>query len=96
MKRLTKDERIAAFRELEKIPGVAKASTVFADRLNKAKLLIDHPHAYREWTVLGPAGDQGFYRLESSIRLGLDCYDTERVIYTRFELCLHETQFERL
>ena len=54
-----------------------------------ARLLIDHPHAYREWRIVGPASERGFYHLESSVRL--DQFET-----TKFTLCLHETEFERL
>jgi hypothetical protein len=34
-----------------------------------ARLLIDHPHAYREWRIVGAASERGFYHLESSVRL---------------------------
>ena len=54
-----------------------------------ARLLIDHPHVYREWRIVGAASERGFYYLESSVRL--DQYET-----TKFTLCLHETEFERL
>jgi hypothetical protein len=62
---------------------------------NKARLLIDHPHAYRDWTIVGEATVPGFYHLESRLRLGLD-YRENRVAYTTFTLCLHESQFERV
>jgi hypothetical protein len=94
MSQLTREEKLKAFGELTKLPGIQKAS-VFADERNEARLLIEHPHAYRDWTIMGPAKERGFYRLESSIRIGLDFYE-ERMTYTRFELCLHESQFERL
>jgi hypothetical protein len=63
--------------------------------MTQARLLIDHPHSYRDWKITGPSEVRGFFHLESSIRVGLDYY-TERMTYTRFRLCLHESQFERL
>ncbi|HWY92183.1 MAG TPA: hypothetical protein VNY04_04715 [Chthoniobacterales bacterium] len=61
----------------------------------KVRILFEHPHAYRVWSIVGPDSIPGFYHLESSVRIGLDYY-TERMTYTKFELCLHETEFERI
>jgi len=91
---MTREERLATFAELTKVPGIKRAS-VYADEQNKARLFIEHPHAYRDWRIIGLAKERGFYRLESSVAIGLDFYE-ERMAYTRFELCLHESQFERI
>ena len=56
-------------------------------RSTTAWLLIDHPHAYREWRIVGAASDRGFYHLESKVRL--DQFET-----TTFTLCLDESEFE--
>jgi hypothetical protein len=53
------------------------------------RLLIDHPHAYREWQIVGSDAVPGFYHIESSVDIGLHGV-------TKYELCLHETQFERI
>jgi hypothetical protein len=57
----------------------------------KVRILFEHPHAYRVWSIVGPDS----IHLESSVRIGLGYY-TERMTYTKFELCLHETEFERI
>jgi len=89
---MTRTERLAAFEELTKLPGLKRAS-VFADELaDFAQLLIDHPAASRPWKVLGPAEDSGFWYLESSAPIGKVA---GRMDYQRFRLCLHETHFER-
>jgi hypothetical protein len=57
----------------------------------KARLLIDHPHSYREWNTVGQSDVPGFFYLESRFRLNPG---EQPAIYTAFELCLHESQFE--
>jgi hypothetical protein len=90
---MTRDEKLATFQQLTKLPGV-KTGRVFADEMaNTARLLIDHPHAYRHWTIIGPDSVPGFWHLESSFRLNPG---QEPKLYTHFELCLHESQFERI
>jgi hypothetical protein len=65
----------------------------FAQPYAKARLLFDHPHSYREWNIVGQYDVPGFFYLESRFRLN----PGERpAIYTAFELCLHECQFERV
>ena len=57
MNQLTREQKLAAFAQLEKLPNV-KRGTVFADELaNIAQLLIEHPMAGRPWRILGPADD---------------------------------------
>ena len=65
----------------------------FAEPYDKARLLIDHPHSYREWNIVGRCDVPGFFYLESRFRLN---FGEQLAIYTAFELCLHESQFERV
>jgi hypothetical protein len=92
---LTREEKLSRFNQLAKRDGI-KTGCEFAESWsNKACLLIDHPRAYRDWDIVGASSIPGFYRMESSFRLGLDHYE-DRVIYTTFKLCLHESEFERI
>jgi hypothetical protein len=91
---MTREQKLATFAELSKRDGI-KTGREFAESFNKARILIDHPHSYREWEIVGPASERGFYRLQSSISVGRDFY-TERMTYTRFELVLFETDFQRI
>ena len=65
----------------------------FAGTYDKARLLIDHPHSYREWNIVGRCDVPGFFYLESRFRLNPG---EQPGIYTAFELCLHESQFARV
>jgi hypothetical protein len=65
----------------------------FAQPYAKARLLFDRPHSYREWNIVGQYNVPGFFYLESRFRLNPG---EQPVIYTAFELCLHECQFERV
>ena len=65
----------------------------FAPPYSKARLLIEHPHSYREWNIVGQCDVPGFFYLESRSRLNPG---EQPAIYTAFELCLHESQLERL
>ena len=89
MNTLSRQEKLARFQTLTKVNGVTTGRAFEESRSTVARLLIDHPHAYREWRIVGPASERGFYHLESSVRL--DQFET-----TKFTLCLHETEFERL
>ena len=64
----------------------------FAQPYAKARLLFDHPHSYREWNIVGQYDVPGFFYLESRFRLNPG---EQPAIYTAFELCLHECQFEK-
>jgi hypothetical protein len=88
----TLEEKIHAF-ELTKRPG--KRPTVYADAFNQVRILIPHPHAYRTWTVVGEADTPGFWLLESAIPLGFN-FEEERMMYSRFEIVLHESQFSQV
>jgi hypothetical protein len=39
----------------------------FAQPYAKARLLIDHPHSYREWNIVGQCDVPGFFYLESRL-----------------------------
>ena len=41
----------------------------------RAFILIDHPHAYREWTIVAVDSVPGFYHLEFSIRRSFRNHD---------------------
>ena len=73
-------------------PEESSVSRRFAQPYDKARLLIDHPHSYREWNIVGRCEVPGFFYLESRFRLNPG---EQPAIYTAFELCLHESQFER-
>lgn len=95
MSQLTREEKLTAFAQLEKLPNIKRAS-VFADELlGTARILIDHPHSGRPWKILGASSIPGFYRLRSSFQIGLDA-ETMRAQYTICELFLHETEFTRI
>jgi hypothetical protein len=49
-------------------------------------------HSYREWNIVGQCDVPGFFYLESRFRLNPGEVPAS---YTAFELCLHESQFER-
>lgn len=95
MSTLTREERLMTFGELTKLPGVKRAS-VYADELaGSCNILIDHPLSGRPWTIDAEDSVAGFYHLSTSVVIGKD-YETERVQYQRFELCLYEDSFERI
>jgi hypothetical protein len=52
-----------------------------------ARILIEHPHSYRQWTVVKKDTVRGFWHLKSALRLGSDGL-------TVFHLVLHESEFE--
>jgi hypothetical protein len=92
---MTREEKLAAFGELTKIPGV-KTGRVYADELEDAvQILVPHAAAGRPWRIVGPDAVPGFWHLESSVQLGKDYYN-ERFTYQRFELVLCETDFTRI
>jgi hypothetical protein len=70
-----------------------KTRREFADSFNKARLLMDHPHSYRDWDIIAPADVPGFYHLESRFQLNPG---EKPAIYTTYTLCLHESEFEKV
>ena len=85
----TREEKLASFQQLTKLPGIKTAHQLAAASSNRARILIDHPHSYRDWTIVRKDSVPGFYHLQSAVRL--DKFET--TIHT---LCLHETEFERV
>src|ERR1700730_17684697 len=48
----TREEKLASFQQLTKLPGIKTAHQLAAASSNKARILIDHPHSYRDWTIV--------------------------------------------
>jgi hypothetical protein len=91
-KRTREKKRKAQSLEQPAKPDEISIGRKFAQPYAKARLLIDHPHSYREWSIVGQCDIPGFFYLESRFRLNPG---EQPAIYTAFELCLHECQFER-
>jgi hypothetical protein len=84
---MTREEKLAAFKELTKLPNVQTATEL---ENSKVRILIDHPHSYRDWQVVGPSSIPGFFHLQSSFRTSSPDPNST------FHLCLHESEFERI
>ena len=91
MSKRTREEKNAKSQQLAKPDGISTGRK-FAQSYCKVRLLIDHPHSYREWNIVGQCDVPGFFYLESRFRLNPGELPAS---YTVFELCLHESQFER-
>jgi hypothetical protein len=63
MTKLTREEKLARFRELAEHEDISTGRQ-FAES-SKVRLLIDHPHTYRAWDIVGKSDIPGFYHLES-------------------------------
>jgi hypothetical protein len=92
MSKRTREKKGAKSQQLAK-PDEIAIGRRFAQPYAKARLLIDHAHSYREWNIVGQCDVPGFFYLESRFRLNPG---EQPAIYTAFELCLHECQFERV
>jgi hypothetical protein len=92
-KRTREKKRKAQSPEQLATPDETSIGRRFAGTYDKAWLLIEHPHSYREWNIVGRCDVPGFFYLESRFRLNPG---EQPAIYTAFELCLHESQFERI
>ena len=92
MSKRTREKKTAKFQQPAK-PDAISIGRRFAQSYGKARLLIDHPHSYREWNIVGQSDVPGFFYLESRFRLNPGEVPAS---YTAFELCLHESQFERV
>ena len=92
-KRTREKKRKAQSLEQLAKPDEISIGRKFAQPYAKARLLIDHPHSYREWNIVGQSDVPGFFHLESRFRLNPGEVPAS---YTEFELCLHESQFERV
>ena len=79
----------AGRKKLQSLQQSAKPDAIsigrrFAQPYDKVRLLIDHPHSYREWNIVGRCEVPGFFYLESRFRLNPG---EQPAIYTAFELC---------
>jgi hypothetical protein len=92
MSKRTREKKGAKSQQPAK-PDAISIGRRFAQPYGKARLLIDHPHSYREWNIVGQCDVPGFFYLESRFRLNPGEVPAS---YTAFELCLHESQFERV
>ena len=92
MSKRTREEKTQSLEQLAK-PDAISSGRRFAQPYGKARLLIDHPHSYREWNIVGQCDVPGFFYLESRFRLNPG---EQPATYTEFELCLHGSQFERV
>ena len=92
MSKRTREKKAAKSQQPAK-PDAISIGRKFAQPYAKARLLIDHPHSYREWNIVGQCDVPGFFYLESRFRLNPG---EQPSTYTEFELCLHECQFERV
>jgi hypothetical protein len=52
MSKRTREEKSAKPQHLAK-PDAISIGRRFAQPYGKARLLIDHPHSYREWNIVG-------------------------------------------
>jgi hypothetical protein len=87
---VTREEKLASFRELSKLPNVQLGSEM---ETAKVRILIDHPHSYREWQIVAHSSVPGFSHLRSTFRTGSPGQSPS---HSTFHLCLHETEFERI
>jgi hypothetical protein len=92
MSKRTREKKGAKSQQPAK-PDAISIGRKFAPPYAKARLLIEHPHSYREWNIVGQYNVPGFFYLESRFRLNPGDLPAS---YTVFELCLHESQFERV
>jgi hypothetical protein len=92
-KRTREKKRKAQSLEQLAKPDAISIGRKLAQPYGKARLLIEHPHSYREWNIVGHDEVPGFFYLESRFRLNPG---EQPATYTAFELCLHESQFERV
>jgi hypothetical protein len=92
MSKRTREKKSAKPQQPAK-PDEISVGRRFAQPCAKARLLFDHALSYREWNIVGQYDVPGFFYLESRFRLNSG---EQPAIYTAFELCLHECQFERV
>jgi len=92
-KRIKEKKRQAQIQAQLATPDQSAIGYRFAQPYEKAWLLIEHPHSYRQWNIVGRCDVPGFFYLESRFRLNPG---EQPAIYSAFELCLHESQFERV
>jgi hypothetical protein len=60
MSKRTREKKDAKSQQLAK-PDAISFGRRFAQPYAKARLLIDHPHSYREWNIVGHGDVPGFF-----------------------------------
>ena len=68
MSKRTREKKGAKSQQPAK-PNAISIGRRFAQPYCKARLLIDHPHSYREWNIVGQCDVPGFFYLQSRFRL---------------------------
>ena len=68
MSKRTREKKGAKSQQLAK-PDDISIGRRFAQPYAKARLLIEHPHSYRQWNIVGQCDVPGFFYLESRFRL---------------------------
>ncbi len=59
MSKRTREEKSSKPQQLAKLEAISIGRR-FAQPYSKARLLIDHPHSYREWNIVGQCDCLGF------------------------------------
>ena len=60
MNKLTRAKKLSRFHEFTKLSGVRNRQRICRRHFEKARLLIDNPHAYRDWIIVGYSNVPGF------------------------------------
>ena len=60
MSKRTREEKTQSLEQLAKPDGIATGRK-FAQSYGKVRLLIEHPHTYREWNIVGRCDVPGFF-----------------------------------
>jgi hypothetical protein len=84
MSKRTREKKAAKSQQPAK-PDEISIGRKFVQPYAEARLLIDHPHSYSEWNIVGQCAVPGFFCLESRSRINPG---EQPATYTAFELCL--------
>lgn len=84
-----------AFPRIDKRDSFQLTKRTVAAAGPRAKLLISHPADGLTWNIDGPDQVRGFYHLSAEILLGYST-ENETVEYTRFNLLIPESDFQRI
>jgi hypothetical protein len=68
MSKRTREEKTQRLEQLAKPDGIATGRK-FAQSYGKVRLLIEHPHTYHEWNIVGRCDVPGFFSLFSIFRV---------------------------
>ena len=67
MSKRTREEKSSKPQQLAKLDAISIGRR-FAQPYGKARLLIDHPHSYREWNIVGQCDVPGFFYIWACAR----------------------------